>query len=186
MELILSKFYHKKNLMILNLLEIKETMFNYINLISSLLIYSFKLLIIRIIILTKKALPIKIKTYIRKNFLNHKLWNYAIFFNKWIKNPPSINTLRQINFIAFNFISYFFIPLLIIVLKKEKWEILMIEKLKNNQKIIDKFKKFRESTLTNKNSKEYFKIDRSLLTNQELSIFIKFNHSFSSTKKYST
>lgn len=165
-----------KKLILATLLEIKNRMLNYMSLIYTLFIYLFKLSIYRSLILFKKIVPINIKFKAKKIiFSNSKFWKLTVFFNNWLKTPPSINKVRQINYIIFNLISIFFIPLFSLIIKKEKWEILMLEKLKNNSELKRKFNKFIINNKISKNETVFLQINKNDLSRIEIDILENFS-----------
>ncbi|WP_342146822.1 hypothetical protein [Rickettsiella endosymbiont of Aleochara curtula] len=182
MELFLQNFcyiYNKKNLIMNSLLELKDLMLNYISLTYALLLYLLKLMLIRIFIFSNKIIPIKIKFKLKKIIFNNaNFWMLLVYIKKWIITPPSANKIRRINNIVFHFISLFFIPLFFIILKKENWEILMIEKLKKNFRMKEKFNKFTTKTEISEKENICIKINIDNLTKNEIDIFKKFNNAF--------
>lgn len=175
MELLLQKFYyiHNKRNSILNiLLGFKDIMLNYIRLTYALSVYLLKLVIIRIFVFLKKIVPTTVKTKAKKIlFFNKKFWRILVLFEKWIKTPPSINKIRLINNIIFSFIATFFIPLLIVISKKEKWKILMLERLKNNADLKEKFQQFTNENEVSINETIREKINTDDLTKSEIEIY---------------
>jgi hypothetical protein len=180
MELLLRKFYYihnKKNSIMHNLSEIKDIMLNYARLTYALSSYLLKLIIIRILIFLKKMVPTKIKSKIKKVlFYNEKFWKFFVFFEKWVKTPPSINKIRLINNIIFSAIAAFFIPLLIVIAKKEKWKILMLERLKNNADLKEKFQQFSNGNKIPPNENITPKINTAVLTKSEIEIYEKLSN----------
>lgn len=188
MQLILKKFYYfnnKKNLMLTNLLEFKDRMLNYISLTYSIFLYLFKLSLCRLLSLFKKIVPINIKFKVKKIFFyNSKFWNLIVFVNNWIKIPPSINKRRQINYIFFNLISIFFIPLFVLITKKEKWEILMLEKLNNNSKLKEKFITFNINNQIPKSKNLSLQNNKKNLSSNEIDILENFNKALVSKENH--
>lgn len=185
MELLIQSFHylHNKNTRTFNLLRLKKTVINYLKLTYALLLYLLKLSLIRTLILLKKLVPFRIRPKIKQIlFYNKKVWKYLIFFKKWAKTPPTINQIRHISNILFQFIYIIFIPLFIIVVKKERWKILMLEKLKNNLELKDQFIKFTNNTKIPINKKLAFEINTENLNKSELEIFEKLNQALFSIK----